>query len=618
MGFSANYEPKQQMILNKKIFFSFLLFIVTISSFAQTTDEQLAAQYFQNKEYDKAVVYYEKLYSKKPNPLYYNYYLICLLELKDFKTAEKVVKKQIKKNEKALNFVVDLGYVYEVSGDEGKANEQYNLAIKQLTEQQQVFELAKAFVNIKQYDYAIDTYQKGRKLSKGSYPYNFEIAQVCEMKGDLANAVSEYLDVLQMSDNYLESVQNALQPSFGENANQKKNDIIKTELIKRIQKYPEKTVYTELLIWMFMQQRDFESAFTQAKSLDKRLKEDGKRIMDLGTICISNDKLDVAIKCYDYVLTKGKDNYYYVQARMELLNVMYKKIILQSNFKVGELKELEKNYIAALNELGKYSGTVVIMKNLAHLEAFYLNNLDTASILLEEAINMPGVSETNQADCKLEMADILLMTGEVWEASLYYSQVEKAFKDDPIGHEAKLRNAKLSYYIGDFSWAQSQLSVLKGATTKLIANDAMELSLMISDNLAEDSIGTALEMFARAQLFSFRNQDSLALTTLDSITKQFPSHALADDILYQHYRIKMRQGKPEEAIKYLQNLADNYSYDLLGDDALFYLAEIYETRLNDLEKAKLYYEKLLLDHPDSLYTVEARKRYRKLRGDNVK
>ncbi|MEW6468054.1 MAG: tetratricopeptide repeat protein [Bacteroidota bacterium] len=602
--------------LNNILVLVFLL-LQAAPAFAQTTDEQLAAQYYQNKEYDKAVIYYEKLFNKKPIPLYYNYYLNCLLELKDYKTAEKVVKKQIKKNEKALNFLVDLGFVYAASGDEGKAKDQYSLALKELTEQQQVFELAKAFVAIKEYDYAIEAYEKGRKLSKGSYPYNFEIASVYELKGDLEKAVAEYLDVLLMSDNYLESVQNALQPSFGENANQKKNDLIKAELIKRIQKYQDKTVYSELLIWMFMQQRDFESAFTQAKALDKRLKEDGKRIMDLGAICASNDKLDVAVKCYEYVLSKGKENYYYVQARMELLNVMYRKIVTQGNYQPAELLALENNYKAALEELGKYSGTVIIMKNLAHLQAFYLNNLDGATALLEEAINMPGVSEVNQADCKLEMADILLMTGDIWEASLLYSQVEKAFKDDPIGHEAKFRNARLSYYIGDFQWALSQLTVLKGATTKLIANDAMELSLMINDNLVMDTVGTALRMFARAQLLSFRNQDSLALVTLDSINKEFPSHALADDILYQRYKIKMRQGKPEEGIVFLHKIADDHGEDLLGDDALFYLGEIYENRLNDLEKAKKYYEELLLKHPDSLYTVEARKRYRKLRGDNV-
>jgi tetratricopeptide (TPR) repeat protein len=437
------------------------------------------------------------------------------------------------------------------------------------------------------------------------------------LKGDLQNAVSEYLDVLIMSDNYLESVQNALQPSFGENANQKKNDLIKSELIKRIQKFPEKTVYSELLIWMFMQQRDFESAFTQAKALDKRLKEDGKRIMDLGAICVSNEKLDVAIKCYEYVLSKGKESYYYVQARMEQLNVMYKKIIVKGDYTQEAIQTLETSYKTALQELGRYSGTVLIMKNLAHLEAFYLNDTEQATAILDEAINMPGVSETSQAECKLEMADILLMTGEVWDASLYYSQVEKTFKDDPIGHEAKFRNAKLSYFIGDFKWAQSQLSVLKGATTKLIANDAMELSLMISDNLALDTIETPLQIFARAQLLSFRNNDSLALLTLDSISKQFPSHALTDDILFQRYKIFMKKGNPLEAVKFLQTIADNHADDLLSDDALYFLGDIHENRLNDLEKAKKYYEELLLQHPDSLYTVEARKRYRKLRGDTI-
>jgi tetratricopeptide (TPR) repeat protein len=594
-----------------------LLLCGTLAPAQNTTDEQLAAQYFQNKEYDKAVVYYEKLYNKKNAEIYYTYYISCLLELKDYAKAEKVVKKAFKQDNYVLKYLVDLGYVYLASGDRGKAEKEFDEAIRQIKDNQQVFDVAKALIGIKEYDYAITAYLKGRKLSREGYPFNFEIASVYNLKGQTTEMVDELLDALLLSDSYIESVQNALQPSFATEADLKKDEIIKSELLKAIQKHQDKPVFSELLIWMLMQQREFDAAFTQAKALDKRQKEDGQRIMNLAQVCASNEVYDVAAKCYQYVISKGRDGYFYVNARMELLNVLYKKITSKKDYVSADLLQLEKDYQATLDELGRYSGTANIMKDLAHLQAFYLSKIEDARSLLDEAINLPGISETIQAECKLEKADIELMTGDVWEASLLYSQVEKAFKNDPIGHEAKFRNAKLSYYIGDFSWAQAQLNVLKGATTKLIANDAMDLSLKISDNLATDTNPVPLQMFARADLLEFRNRDSAALLVLDSINKQFPGHSLNDDILYKRYEIKLKQFRYTDAAAYLNTIVQEYNSDLLGDDATFKLAELYETRLNDKEKAKQLYEDLLTKHPDSLFTVEARKRYRRLRGDNV-
>lgn len=587
-----------------------------------STDEQLAAQYFQNKEYDKALVYYEKLFGKKNAPQYYSYYLTCLLETKDFKQAEKVVKKMIKQEPGSLNYHVDLGYVYERSGDEKKANDQYEKTIGLLKEDiDQVFVLGKSFQSIKQYDYAIQTYERGRKVMKGSYPFNFEIAQIHALKGDYNSTISEILDVLVVNETYKQSVEDALTPFFEEGLNTKKTEIIRTELIKRVQKYPDKIVFSEMLIWLLVQQHDYESALIQAKALDKRNKERGDRIMDLAATFFSNEAYDAAIKAYQYIIQKGKDNVNYLSARQELLNVMYKKVVGKNDFTVLELTELEQNYKSALlsppEGLGKGPGTISLMRNLAHLLAFYLNKTDEAIMLLQEAIDLPNAKELPVAECKLELADIMLMTGQVWDASLMYMQVEKSFKNDPLGQEAKFRNARLSYFIGDFKWAQSQLEVLRAATTKLIANDAMDLSLLISDNSTIDTNLVPLSMFARADLHFFRNNFSGASQTLDSINTLFPNHSLADDILFKRYQISMRQGKFEEAAAFLARILKDYSFDILADDACFRLGELYEGKLNDKQKAMDYYQEVMVKFPGSLFTVEARKRFRKLRGDNI-
>lgn len=604
----------------KFILFLFAFALVHSFSFAQpgkSTDEQLAMQFYQNKEFDKALDYYEKLYNKVSPQIYYTPYLNCLLETKDYKKAEKIIKKHIKQNSESLNFNVDLGTVYVRLEQPEKAKREWENAIKLLRTDDQVFPLANAFIVIREYDYAIAAYLKGRKISQTNYPYSFELADVYRTKGDQLSMINEYLNVLETNDSYIQSVQNALQISFTNEANSKQNELLKTELLKRISRNPDKTILSEFLIWMQIQLKDFEGAFIQAKALDKRKKEEGVRVMGLAQLFAQNQNYDLATKAYQYVIAKGKDNYYYTNARMELLNVSFTKIVSTGNYSAADLIELEKNFNITISELGKSASTAPILKNLAHLQAFYLNKPKEAIALLEETIALSQLPTIVQAECKLELADILLMTGDIWEASLRYSQVEKSFKHDAIGFEAKFRVAKISYYTGDFKWALAQLDVLKGATSKLIANDALELSLTISDALAIDTNESPLLIFAHADLLAFQNKDEEAKITLDSINKLYPNHALADDILYKKAQLELKHGRYNEAAAYYDTIVKNYGEDILGDDALFKLADLNENQFKNIEKAKELYQQLLEKYPGSLYVVEARKRFRKLRGDVV-
>lgn len=603
------------------IFLLLCLIICAKTLYAQqpSTNEQLAQQYLSAKEYDKALVYYEKLFlGKTGNVNYYAPYLLCLTKLGQINKAEKTIKRLIKQYPQNLPYVIDLGSLYIGTGKKEKGEKQYESAIKALSaNQQQILDLANDFIRMQEFDYAIETYKQGKKLLNGFYPFSAEIAEVYERKGDVPGMVREYLSLLDYGDDQLQAVQNGLQPSFEDEKDEIKNDIIKTELLKKIQSEPDKPIYTELLIWFFVQEKKFDKALIHAKALDKRNHEDGDRIMKLGLLCASNEDYETAIKCFQYVIEKGTSGYFYINARIELLNAQYKKITTQDNYTQTDLLDLENNFKVTLKELNNSPSSAIILKNLAHLEAFYLNRPSEAITLLNNAIKLPGVNQTVQAQCKLELGDILLMTGEIWDASLLYSQVEFDFKHDVLGNEAKFRNAKLTFYNGQFKWAQAQLDILKGSTEKLIANDAMALSLLISDNLKSSEDSTALSLYAHADLLSFKNQNEKVLLTLDSITKAYPNTSLADEILFKKYQIFLRQKKFAEAGEWLQKIIDNYSSDILGDDALFYLAQLNEKYLNNPEKAKQLYEEFLTKYPGSLFTVEARRRYRILRGDNV-
>lgn len=585
-----------------------------------STDEQLAAQYYSTGDYDKAIVYYEKLYNKTPITIYYQYYLNCLIQTKEYKKAEKVVKRQSARIPGNLTWHVDLGRVYDASGDPEKKKKEFNTAIESInggTAASSVIDLANAFLGISETDFAIATYLKGRKELKDVYSFNTELADVYAYKKDYTSMVNEYLDLLEVNTMFTQQVKNNLQAKMDADADDKISPILKAELIKRSQKNPDKIIWSEMLMWYYMQQKNFSGALIQAKAVDKRKHLDGDNIMELCETARANSDYSAAKDGYDYVISLGKDEPNFRKATTEKIATEYDEVVLGGNYTKEELLALEKEMNAKLDELGRDARTVGMMKNLAHLEAFYLYNTKTAIDILEKAIAIPDISPIDQATCKLESGDVLLLDGQVWEASLRYSQVEKAFKYDVIGQEAKFRNAKIAFYIGDFKWSQVQLNVLKGATSKLISNDAMYWSMVITDNLALDSNPDPLMLFAHADLMVFQNRYDSANIDLDSIDVKWPGHSLEDDVLFMRYKIAYKQQKWVEASAYLQKIIDKYSDDILGDDATFLLAQLYDTKLNDKEKAMQSYNDVFVKFPGSMFAVDARKRYRQLRGDKV-
>jgi tetratricopeptide (TPR) repeat protein len=586
------------------------------------SDAQLAVEYYQAGEYDKAVLYYEKLYSKNQSEFYYRYYLKCLLELKNYKEAEKLVRKQQKKNPGNLVYYVDLGQLFKVQGEENKAKKEYDNALKELSgEAAQINNLAAAFRDAGELEYALKTYEKGERLVGVTRVFSFQKAEIYSLMGKTQEMFDEYMSLLESEPtsrmlNELEKVL-ALAVNFEDPANPR-IEMLRVEILKRVQKYPEMEIYSDLLIWFYQQKGDLNSAFNQVRALEKKARSEGDRMMGFGDLCLNNNNFDLAIKAYEFVVNeKGSKSIFYYNARIKLLNALTQKITSRGIYDPAEVAALDENYRITIAELGKNAGTVSMMRDWARVKAFYLHQEKEAAELLQEAIAIPGQTKEALAMVKMDLADVLLMTGYIWEASLYYSQVEKDFKHDPIGHEAKFRNARIYYYTGDFEWAQAQLDVLKASTSKLISNDAMKLSLLITDNLGLDSIPDALELFAKADLLVFRNKITEAERTLDTLNKNFPWHGLADESHYLRYRMAMQQRQYDSAAVQLQIIIDQYGSDILGDDAVFKLAELYQYYFKDENKAAELYKKILFDYPGSLYVIEARKRFRQIRGDSV-
>lgn len=582
------------------------------------SDIDLAEYYYSNGDFEQARLYYDKIWKTDKTNRVYEKYVATLIALGDFKEAEDMVKRKLKTKGDKSQAHVDLGSLYLQIGRDEDAEKEFDNAVKELVAgRSNAVRLANAFIKLNRYDFALATYEKAQRASDDAYPYLYEIANVQGMMGNLDLMVDSFLDLLRVSPNYIQTVQNSLSRTLNPVENPESAEILRVKLLKQSQKYPEEPIYSEMLIWLFNQQKDFAASVVHAQSLDRRFGENGLRVMEIGTMARRNEDWDAAYDAFAYVVSKGPGHPYYAAARNEMLRARLEALSARNVTEPGAYEELASEYEAALSELGRNAETAGMMMELAKVYAFHNRESAKATQLLEEAIALPGVYESLQAKCKLQLGDILLLEGDVWEASLLFSQVELAFKEDVLGSEAKFRNARISYYTGDFDWAQAQLDVLKASTSKLISNDAIALSLLITDNYNMDTTTVPMELYARAELLAYQNRWDQAALRLDSLLTGFPGHSLTDEAYLLSARNHLKRNEYVEAKTYLDKILELHFYDLLADDALFILAELAETIDNDEARAMELYQKLMTDYPGSLYVVEARKRFRQLRGDSL-
>lgn len=595
--------------------FIFLFFLVISASFLSAQDNRLALQYFQNGEYEKAASVYNKLFKKTKSDFYFDKYIESLISLEDYDKCTKEIKTQIKQKPQKVNLYVTLGNLYEIQNLQKKAEAEYKKAIEQLPKDQYITtRLASAFLKLQRYDEAIQTYEKGSQLLKDEKIFAYNMGELYRRKGDYPKMIENYINTVVYNPQQMRSIKTLIQRFMPKEFYEE----LQTQLYDRIQEQDDNEILVELLTWVFVQQKDYASALRQVKALDIRTNGSGANVYDLAEIAANDKDYKTAIKAYDYIVkTKGKAASFYVDAKREQLRCQRLQLISSNDYSKEDLLKVKANYEDFLNEFGRTKNTAAILLEYAELEAFYLNDIKKAIEILLPVIDYPGLNPDLLAKIKLRLADFYLMDRERWEATLLYGQVDKAHKEGPYGHEARYKNAMLSYYFGDFEWAQSQFDVLKASTSKLISNDAIDRSIFIMDNMGLDTSTVALEMYAKAELLNFQNRFDESLTLLDTLMHKFPDHSLDDDVLYLMAQIDVKKHQYEAAIDKLEKILEKFPEEIRADNALFEMAEIYEKNLNNTEKAKELYEKLFLEYDNSTLAIEARKRFRRLRGDDL-
>ncbi len=602
-----------------KIIFLTLILAFTAPAIRAQGDAQnleLAEEYFGRQEYDKATELYGKIANNQQYlPIIYKNYLLSLFKLEDFKESEKLIKKLNKQEPQNPIYAIDYGLWWEMQGKADKAKKEYEKVISDYKKiNTNVIRAAEHFLKIQQNQLALDMLAAGRKSDSNPAAFALEMAEVHRILGQPDKMIEEYLLFAIQSHNNAEQAKGLLQDRLT-----KAEDFERLEqvLLTQLQKDAREVTYNELLLWLYIQQKRFYRAFIQAKALDKRYRLEGSELYSIGLISMQNHDYKSAQTIFEYIIETYKGGEYYSQARSQYIKA--KEEVIKSTYPLdlAEIRSLISDYQLLIAELGKNYRTFDDIRSMAQLHAFYLNEKDTAIQILEEAIQLGRGRNDFVAECKTDLGDIYLLKNEPWEATLLYSQVEKLKPEHPLGYEAKLRNAKLSYYKGDFELAQEHLDILKEATTREIANNAMELSLLIRDNLLFDTTGTALREFSQIELTLFQHDDEKALKDLKNMLTDYPKHSIRDEVLWRRANLLLKMSKPEEALIDLEKIITEYAEDIWGDDALFLMGKTYEETLKNKDKAQEIYKNHLLKYPGSIYTAEARKRFRTLRGDFV-
>lgn len=600
------------------IFIGIATLLFSFNSAAQgTSDSELASYYLSKGEYEKALLYFEKLYGPNPSVVYYNGLIKCYSALGNIKEAEKTIKRQYKISRNDPVYLVDLGVLYLNNNRTNEAEKVFGEISSELGSNVSYYlKVSRKYKEYNLPELALETLLKGKKSVDNSTIFSFDIADLYGELKQIDKLVEEYFFILESSPNYIQAIQNRLGRVFDFSEPSDQNDRFKEQLIQKVQQNPNDLIFADLLIWVYIQEQNFQGAYIQARAIDKRFNEHGKRLLELGNLAANNNHISTALKCFEYVMQLDERGPYYPSASKRYVQTLYKKVTAY-DYNEAELNNLINLYNNSISKLKGHPISFEYYIELARLMAYYKHNTDSAVSVLQKATQLPGLNTIEEATANILLGDIYVIQGEVWEASLLFGKVENEFKYDEIGQEAKFKNAEVFYFTGNFNWARAQVNVLKGSTSKLIANDAIRLSLLITDNTGWDSTETALQLFAEAELFVRQNKLDSALITLQNLKQQEPTHGIQDEILYLEYSIHMRNKEFEAAEKDLQTIVNQYGYDILADDALFYLGQLYENQLKDKDKAMATYEKLLLEHTDSVFTTEARKRFRTLRGDFI-
>ncbi|PZW44272.1 tetratricopeptide repeat protein [Mesonia algae] len=592
---------------------SIILFFSVSIGFSQSS--ALANNYFDQGEYEKAKAIYEKIYEQSPRDLKnINQLVATYQELQEYASAEKLLLEQLQGNVTYPNLWVDLGYNYQLQDQPEKAQENYQKAIDRVGESSAyAYTIGRSFQQYNLLDEAVITYETALK-EKANATFTVELARIYGEKGELNKMFESYLNLIEKEPKYVYAIKRNFAEFVTEDKENEANQMLRKSLLVKNQQTPD-VMYNSLLSWLFTQQKEYQKAFVQERAIYVRSPQKNMRPMfELANLAQEENQLEAASEIYNYLITNEDIIARKIEAQAALLQLEINEATAK------EYQKIEEDFQQVFEAYTQASSTEIfpIQLQYAQFLAFQKGDKNSALAKLDTLLNS-RINRYEEAQAKMIKADILVLQEKFNQALIYYSQIQKLLENSEIAQEATFKIAKTSFYKGDFDWAKTQLKVLKTATSKLIANDALQLHLLIGDNMQTevDSTHTALKQFAKADLLAYQKKNTEAISLLNTILAENKGQPIEDDVLFMKANILFVQKKYQEALESFKDIAVSTQRSIYADETYFTMAKIYEEQLNNPEEAKSNYEKIIFEHEDSIYYNEARKKYRQLRGDAI-
>ena len=589
-------------------------FIVTLflfSSFCYAQNSQLAYNYFRKGEYKKATVIYKQLHEKsKVRRDYFKKLLSCYQLTEDFENASNLLKQQIEDFPTQPHLNIELGYNFQLQNENEKATPFYELALEAVEKNPNTgYLIGATFKDNHLLNYALKAYTRAMKLNPALH-YDAYVAAIYGEQAEIEKMFDAYLNMIVKNESYFATVQRYAGRFITDDGEDSNNILFRKLVLKRVQTTPNNS-WNILLSWLYMQQKDFAKALLQEKALYKRNLEDLNRIIDLGIVAFDNKNYETSKNTFEFILEHTTDPNAQIDAQLYLL-----EIGIATAISAKEIDEVGIKFNELLTKYGINSNTIDLQIAYADFLTFKKNNPQQAIAILKDALKRT-TSAFQNGSVKVKLADVLVYTGKFNQALINYTQVQTKLKNSTLAQTARFKVAETSYFKGDYKWALTQLKVLKGSTSQLIANDALELHLLISDNIADDSIPKALKAYAKADLLAFQNKNKEAIDKLTSVLANYKGHPIEDEALFKQAELYEKTKKFDFAENNYQKIITIQADGILVDNAYFKLGQLYEGPLNDIKKAKEMYQKIIFEFPSSIFLVDARKRFRKIRGDVI-
>lgn len=585
---------------------TFLLLSLSTNLCAQiNVNLSLAREYFQKGECDKAITEYENIIKEAPEYflVVYPQYKECLWKSRSWKDLEKLIEKAAKEAPDNPAYKIDLLSFYEEQGEKRKAEKTYQQLVDKFTASyEQAVGVVHWLMEKQQWAWAKAFIKEARRRLY-EYAFAIEMAEIYALERNVEAMLDEYLLIAYNDPAQIDLVKQALQEQFD---NQALIQRAEQRMLELSRQYPDEKVFLDLLIWLYVQKGDFDNAFLLSRAMDKRFQLNGQHLFQMGMIAYYNRAYEAADRFFTYIKQQYKDSYLsYAAARYSIASK--EALIKQQNEHSQEqLQRIAEEYRQMIRTGRGRPEVKEAYTGLAFLYANYLHQADSALYILDEALKTYPQEKEFVAWAKIQKGDVLLLIDQPWEAALLYAQAAKEVKDSPVAYEAKLRRAKLFYYTGEFELAKEYFNILKAATSRQIANDALQMSLLISENQDSNSTSRVLLAYAKADLLFFQQQYASAYRLLDSLKQQAGGHPIMDDILWMQAKIAKQWKKYEEASAFYRQIVEQFGYEIWADDALFELMNLYYHHYKDHKQAAGYALRLIKEHPDSIYISQAR------------